>query len=123
MWGGTSLAMASFICCWSLSWNRRLSLVLLLATVGLMSWTSHQGGKLTHGSAFLTERMPTPMRSLFRVSVSGENIGVDPGSFYATRVHPIFADKCLYCHNADKHKGSLRLDSYQNAMRGGKDGK
>jgi hypothetical protein len=123
MWGGASLAMASLICCWSLSWNRRVSMVLLLATVGLMSWTSHQGGKLTHGSAFLTERMPIPMRSLLRVSVSGENIGVDPGSFYATRVHPIFADKCLSCHNAAKHKGSLRLDSYQNAMRGGKDGK
>lgn len=45
MWGGTSLAAASLICCWSLNWNRRFSLALLLATVGLMSWTSHQGGK------------------------------------------------------------------------------
>src|ERR1019366_8396371 len=71
----------------------------------------------------LTERIPAPMRSLLRISLSSENIGADPASFYATRVHPIFADKCLSCHNADKHKGGLRLDSYQNAMRGGKDGK
>ena len=97
--------------------------MLLLATVGLMAWTSHQGGKLTHGSNFLIERMPIPMRSLLRVSAGDESIGVDPASFYAVRVHPIFADKCLSCHSSDKHKGELRLDSYQNVMRGGKDGK
>ena len=100
-----------------------MATLVLFGTVGLMGWTSHQGGKLTHGSAFLTERMPAPMRSLLRVSASSESIGVAPTSFYAIRVHPIFADKCLTCHNADKHKGGLRLDSYQNAIRGGKDGK
>ncbi len=123
MWGGVSLAATSLICWWSLSWNRRFSLVALLATVGLMTWTSHQGGKLTHGATYLTDRMPAPLRSIFLGSNSSEDIGVDRNSFYATRVHPIFADKCLSCHNADKHKGGLRLDSYQNAMRGGKDGK
>jgi hypothetical protein len=40
----------------------------------------------------------------------------------ATRVQPIFEEKCVLCHNAEKFKGSLRLDSYQNLMRGGKDG-
>jgi len=123
MWGGTWLAIVSLVCCWSLSWNRRLSLALLIATVGLMSWTSHQGGKLTHGSAFLTERMPAPMRNFLRVSAGREDSGVDPASFYSTRVHPIFADKCFACHSSAKHKGGLRLDSYQNVMRGGKDGK
>ncbi len=123
MWGGVSLAALSLACCWSFTWDRRSSLIALLATVGLMTWTSHQGGKLTHGSTYMTDRMPAPMRSLLRVSAGSVDIGVDPASFYAIRVNPILADKCLSCHNADKHKGGLRLDSYQNAMRGGKDGK
>jgi hypothetical protein len=123
MWGGASLAIASLVCSWSFGWNRRFSILALLATVGLMSWTSHQGGKLTHGNDYLTEHMPTPMRGLLGITLGTQGAGVDPASFYATRVHPIFADKCLTCHNADKRKGGLRLDSYQNAMRGGKDGK
>jgi Planctomycete cytochrome C len=123
MWGGVSLAIASLACCWIFTWNRRLSIVALLATVGLMSWTSHQGGKLTHGTDYLTEHMPTAMRSVLGVTVGRVDSGVDPASFYATRVHPIFVDKCLLCHSSEKHKGGLRLDSYQNVMRGGKDGK
>jgi hypothetical protein len=97
--------------------------VALLATVGLMSWTSHQGGKLTPGTDYLTEHMPTAMRSVLGVTVGRVDSGVDPASFYATRVHPIFVDRCLLCHSSEKHKGGLRLDSYQNVMRGGKDGK
>jgi hypothetical protein len=97
--------------------------VALLATVGLMSWTSHQGGKLTPGTDYLTEHMPTAMRSFLGVTVGRVDSGVDPASFYATRVHPIFVDRCLLCHSSEKHKGGLRLDSYQNVMRGGKDGK
>ena len=38
------------------------------------------------------------------------------------RVQPIFEDKCVLCHNAGKFKGKLRLDSYEDVMRGGKDG-
>jgi uncharacterized membrane protein len=123
MWGGTSLAMASLVCLWSFGWNRRFAMAALIATVGLMTWTSHEGGKLTHGSGYLTDRMPSPLRSLLGVSAGKVDIGVDPASFYAIRVHPIFADKCLFCHSADKHKGGLRLDSYQDVMRGGKAGK
>jgi hypothetical protein len=37
-------------------------------------------------------------------------------------VAPIFENKCLNCHNAQKRKGKLQLDSFENVMRGGKDG-
>jgi uncharacterized membrane protein len=123
MWGGVSLAISSLVCCWTFRSSRRLSTVLLVATIGLMIWTSHQGGMLTHGANYLTEHMPAGMRSRLHVSTGNEGPGVDPATFYAIRVHPIFADKCLTCHNADKHKGGLRLDNYQGVMRGGKDGK
>ena len=119
MWGGVSLAGAS-LACWGLhTWNRRAYATALLATVCLMIWTSDQGGKLTHGATFLTERMPGPLGRWFREKPKPD---VDPTSFYATRVQPIFTEKCVLCHNAEKFKGRLRLDSYANLMRGGKDG-
>ena len=118
------VAAASLGCCWLFGRNRRLALVALLATVGLTAWTSDQGGKLTYGTVYWTEHMPSPLRNLLNVSDSGPVATlVDPTSFYATRVQPIFADKCASCHSAGKHKGNLRLDSYENVMRGGKDGR
>jgi uncharacterized membrane protein len=123
MWGGVSLAGASFACWILYSWNKRAYAVALLATVGLMIWTSDQGGKLTHGGNFLTERMPQPLRRWLgnqrKVEVKTQ---VDPTSFYAMRVQPIFEEKCVLCHNAEKFKGKLRLDSYEAVMLGGKDG-
>jgi uncharacterized membrane protein len=119
MWGGVSLAAAS-LACWGLyHWKRSAYAVALLATVGLLIWTSDQGGKLTHGETFLTEHSPGPLRRWLGEEKPTE---VDPTSFYAMRVQPIFEDKCVLCHNAGKFKGKLRLDSYERVMHGGKDG-
>ena len=118
MWGGVSLAAAS-LACWALDhWKRSAYAVALVATVGLLIWTGDQGGKLTHGDSFLTEHSPAPLRNW----IGGRQPQVDPTSFYAMRVQPIFEDKCVLCHNAGKFKGKLRLDSYENVMHGGKDG-
>jgi len=48
----------------------------------------------------------------------------DPGSqqFYTTRVTTILKDNCLECHDGDKQKGGLRLDSYTAIKQGGDDG-
>lgn len=35
---------------------------------------------------------------------------------------PIFEAKCNKCHNEDKSKGDLRLDTYEMAMKGGENG-
>jgi uncharacterized membrane protein len=119
MWGGVSLAAAT-LACWGLyGWKRSAYGVALLATLGLLLWTSDQGGKLTHGDTFLTEHAPEPLRAWLGYERPTQ---VDPTSFYAMLVQPIFEDKCVVCHNAGKFKGKLRLDSYEHLMRGGKDG-
>lgn len=119
MWGGVSFAAASLVC-WALyGWKRSAYVVALLATLGLLIWTSDQGGKLTHGETFLTEHAPASLRGWLGSAPAAE---VDRTSFYATRVQPIFAEKCVPCHNASKFKGKLRLDTYEHAMIGGKDG-
>jgi hypothetical protein len=143
MWGGISLAAALVLCCAIRGWNAKLYGAALFATVCLMAWTSDQGGKLTHGEGFLTEHMPGRLRSLLGVApptkrrVAADitlpataNLRVANGSapvmasvaFFASRVAPIFDDKCVQCHGPEKKKGKLRLDTFDYVMRGGKDG-
>src|SRR5262245_17724882 len=38
-------------------------------------------------------------------------------------IQPLFSDKCVKCHGAEKQKGGLRLDSKAAAFKGGDDGK
>jgi uncharacterized membrane protein len=151
MWGGISLAAALVICCAIRAWNKKLYGAALFATVCLVVWTSDQGGKLTHGEGFLTEHMPGSLRSLLHVAppekrrrvaesrststptsiAAPVNAPVASGAsastpasvaFFNSRVEPIFDDKCVQCHGAQKKKGKLRLDSFDYVMQGGKDG-
>jgi hypothetical protein len=45
-----------------------------------------------------------------------------PGSFYAARVAPLFAQRCNSCHGEGRQKAELRLDSYAFVLRGGRHG-
>ena len=41
---------------------------------------------------------------------------------YQDHVRPIFENRCLNCHNAEKKKGGLDLSTYGNTMAGGSGG-
>jgi mono/diheme cytochrome c family protein len=125
MWGGIALAIGLMLCLlarssWSIGARGYLYPVLLACVLFVLLWTSHQGGTLTHGSAYLTEYMPAPLKWLspFNNAVSAR--GAD--SFYGKQIHPIFDANCVACHGASKMEGGLRLDSYELLMKGGKDG-
>jgi hypothetical protein len=45
------------------------------------------------------------------------------GLTYAKDMRPIFEKHCFKCHDPEKHKGKLRLDSLEAALKGGEDGK
>lgn len=139
MWGGVSLAAVLLIICALRNWNGKLYASGLVVAVALMIWTSDQGGKLTHGPSFLTEHMPAALRSLLHVAPASPQPAEAPQSaiilpaaspeatkalatFFATRVAPIFNDRCVTCHGPEKVKGRLRLDSFASVMHGGKHG-
>lgn len=42
--------------------------------------------------------------------------------FFEKSIRPVLVENCLGCHNADKHKAGLRLDSRQALLRGGESG-
>jgi uncharacterized membrane protein len=124
MWGGLTVAAACWLC-WMLRgyfprWDF-LYLLVLLATVGLVSWTGYRGGQLSQGENHLTEEMPGGLRKLIGLSpvILPRS---DPAFFYGAHVEPIFVGHCYSCHGPEKQKGRLRLDSYDSLMRGGKHG-
>jgi hypothetical protein len=45
------------------------------------------------------------------------------GVTYATDIKPILEKSCTKCHDGDKPKARLRLDSLAGALKGGEDGK
>jgi len=45
------------------------------------------------------------------------------GVTYATDIKPILDNSCVKCHSGDKPKAKLKLDTLENARKGGRDGK
>ncbi len=127
MWGGVLLSIVCWVC-----WLLRTRLqefgvtyaIALALGIGLVAWTGYRGGQLSLGPNHLSEHMPNGLRKLLGMEDNREasRSSADPNTFYGARIQPIFTARCINCHGADKHKGSLRLDSYRALMRGGKDG-
>lgn len=80
-----------------------------------MIFAGHLGGSLTHGEDFLSFGAEEYVRPLI----------VDPQQalVYDEVILPVFAEKCWKCHSSSAKKGGLRLDSPENIMKGGKNGK
>ncbi len=122
MAGGITLTIGAMLCLLARPWWEQKAVAyvypaLLASTLLAMLWTAHQGGTLTHGSNYLTQYMPAGLKRW-----SGLEQTPSAGSFYAKQINPIFDSNCVACHGEGKTKGGLRLDSYEQLMRGGKDG-
>ena len=120
MWGGIALTIGVLACALVREASARGAYPWLLAGVLLLlAWTAHQGGTLTHGTNYLTEFLPGPLKRLGTVQAK---TFAYPDSFYAKHIYPVFDANCVACHGEGKVKANLRLDSYDRLMRGGEDG-
>jgi hypothetical protein len=92
--------------------------MVLLATI-----TGHYGGNLTHGSTYLVEYAPQPIRSLMGLAPRRPPVesfaAADP---FLDLVGPMFQSRCSSCHNDDKRQGELVLTTYDGVRRGGETG-
>lgn len=100
-----------------------LGVALLLLLVA-----GHNGGNLTHGSDYLTQYAPGPIRSLAGLPPKQPTFKAEPikdvnqAMVYQQIVNPILQTRCVQCHNADKSKAKLRLDSPEMIKKGYEDG-
>lgn len=124
MWGAIVLCICLMLCllarpAWAMRKQEFVYPALLTITLVALVWTGHEGGSITHGSGYLTHYMPSHLRALLPDAGSSD---VSADSVYAQRIQPVFDAKCVTCHGESTEKAGLRLDSYDNVMRGGKDG-
>jgi len=150
MWGGVWLAAVCVLAALARPaaargrWARAAYALLLTFAVGLMVWTGHGGGAISHGDGFLTDKMPARLRAWLGLpaespvaaavpAAGGAGLAASPrggpGStdpsnpaFYRLHVAPLLDRSCVSCHRPEKHKGGLRMDSLGQLMRGGEDG-
>jgi hypothetical protein len=96
---------------------------MLLGAVVLLSITGHFGGVLTHGSQYLTEYSPIQFAS---ANATPDDLlvveKVEDAGIYTHLVQPILDSKCVSCHNINKTKGSLLMDTPEGLSNGGKHG-
>lgn len=110
--------------------------VLLIASLVVVSAAGHYGGALVHGPSYLAKHAPEPLKPMMMFGMGVEK-PADPGAEEAVGgeepaedvpltdkvvfndfVLPIMEAKCTECHDANKTKGKLRLDTHEFIMAG-----
>jgi uncharacterized membrane protein/mono/diheme cytochrome c family protein len=124
-WAGIGLVVASGVTLWLKQMPQapgayRVSLML---TLGLLGLAGHAGGNLTHGSDYLTKYLPQPIKQLTGMAPNSPE-RIPPASLadalaFEDLVQPVFEARCISCHNAQKSKGGLRLDTEAHIVKGG----
>ena len=122
LWGGVLLMLAligAALFRWSPAPIKRSHVyqVFLLSAGGLIIFTSHMGGSITHGQNFLTEHMPN-----FGSTEPAPVEMKEPKDLllFQDLILPILDSRCLGCHNQYKTKGGLLMTTYSDLMKGGK---
>ena len=117
-WTGVAVSLTSFT--WftlrnSLRETRGLSLMASAISLVAVVLAGHQGANITHGEGFLTAPL-NPKNASSEVSL--ENAVV-----FKDMVRPILEKKCIGCHNSQKAKGVLIMETQELLLKGGKNGK
>jgi cytochrome c553 len=86
--------------------------------------TGHFGGMLVHGPDYIPSALPGWMRGAPAKHAYTGPTKDKPGPpvDFAREVEPLFKKVCYECHNEDKQKGDLRMDSRADLLKGGASG-
>jgi hypothetical protein len=99
---------------------------LLAASLVLLAIAADAGGRITHGSDYLTAHMPPALARILGISVPAlampRVVGFSNAIAYDDVIQPIFQERCVSCHGALKSNAGLRLDTWEMLLKGGKHG-
>lgn len=113
-WLGGGVAIGSVIWYWLFNsdlGSKIYTKVLQVVLIGLVGFTGHYGGMVTHGEDFLA--LPTNKRDA--------EMPEDP-LIYQDVVARILDESCVKCHNSNKRKGELLMTNISQLLKGGESG-
>ena len=133
LWGGIAFACAAVVTFIVRAWTLSPAAtqvpfrVFLLASIGVMSYASHDGASITHGKDYLTQYAPDSIRKMLglepkEVEEEKEAKPLEEQVVYADIIQPILNLRCVECHKEEKSKGKFRMDTYELLVEGGKEG-
>lgn len=134
LWGGLAFAVLAVLTCLARAWtaeptsNPAIYRLLLFVSAGVMGFASHDGASLTHGETYLTDHAPDPLRKLLGLPAKkapASQANAKPAGerlAYAEVVAPILELRCVACHKEGKSKGGVKMDTYENLIKGSKGG-
>jgi uncharacterized membrane protein len=122
---GTSVAVVC-VAIWWLSRRpelyRKVNVVTGVLALAAVTVTGHFGGNLTHGSSFLWQYAPGPLRALGGPTARPPVSSVAAADPYLDVVHPLLERRCMTCHNADKRENGFSMATYESTLAGGDTG-
>lgn len=133
LWGGIAFASVAILTFIVKSWvmapgaSQAFYRLMVFASVGVMTYASHNGASITHGKDYLFEYAPDPIRKILGLEPreKEEEEVVKPLEeqvVYTDIVQPILEMRCVECHKEGKSKGRFRMDTYELLVKGGKEG-
>ncbi len=141
LWTGLGVVVLSFLALISKLADKRgaYALSLFLSIVGVGA-AGHYGGAMVHGPEYITENAPEPIKKMLEpvlfaglghapseeeTELAGEDgnntkteVAVDQQVAYTKFIAPILKAKCTECHDENKIKGKLRMDTHELLMAG-----
>lgn len=135
LWFGLAVVVLSaFALIFSLRGNRILTGLGILGAAFTTAASGHFGGAMVHDADYLTEFAPAALKPALEIGLakkpapagdapdaSGEapvEVPIGDRLVYADFVVPILEKTCNECHNENKIKGKLRLDTHELIMAG-----
>ena len=129
-WFGIGLTALSFILLGLRKGNIKNNYVQsggFAALLILLTFTGHLGGNLTHGSSYLFQYAPNPVRSMAglppKINKTYKKItNIDSALVFEDVIQPILDARCASCHNDEKLKGELLMTTLAHLKKGGESG-
>lgn len=117
-WGGvfiSFLSIAWYVFRVKMRMIKPVLLITALAGMVMIVVTGHLGANITHGENFLL----APVMAETEKPV----ILFEDAEVFANMVKPVLETKCMGCHNSQKAKGELIMETKDLLLKGGKNGK
>lgn len=116
-WTGIAVSLVAYLWLSFLQKIRESSALIVFASILsflVVVIAGHQGANITHGEGFILKPLKQEVQNV---------VPINDAVVYSHLVRPILEQKCINCHNPQKSKGDLIMDTPEGLLKGGKNGK